>query len=45
MAYECSNPESDYYKALLNVNFQGDQQNNITWPGCFYGEPVEGGGL
>lgn len=33
-AYECGNPNSEYYKALLNVTPNGDKQYRITWNGC-----------
>jgi len=36
-AYECNNPDSDYYKALLNVTQGGGKQKTITWEGCEYG--------
>lgn len=34
MAIQCANRESEYYRALLNVTEDGDQQNSITWAGC-----------
>ncbi len=37
-AYECSNPESDYYKALLNVSVDGNKHARISWSGCIRGE-------
>ena len=37
-AYECSNPKSEYYKALLNVTPDGDKRIRITWSGCARGE-------
>ena len=37
-AYECGNPESEYYKALLNVTPDGDQNSRISWSGCACGE-------
>ena len=37
-AYECGNPESQYYKSLLNVDLQGNKLPNITWSGCRFGE-------
>lgn len=36
--YECGNPESEYYKSLLNVDLQGNKLPNITWSGCRFGE-------
>ena len=32
-AYECSNPESKYHKALLNVSADGDKHTRISWSG------------
>lgn len=37
-AYECSNPESDYYKALLNITPAGGKLTRISWSGCVHGE-------
>ena len=37
-AYECGNPASEYYKALLNVRPNGDKQQRVTWGGCPCGE-------
>ena len=37
-AYECGNPESEYNKALLNVDQQGNKQVSLTWTGCRSGE-------
>lgn len=36
MAYECSNPESEYHKSLLNVSPNGDKNARISWSGCDY---------
>lgn len=36
-AYECGNPRSEYYKALLNVTPDGERLRNISWPGCLEG--------
>lgn len=33
-AYECGNPDSEYYKALLNVTPNGDKHSRISWHGC-----------
>jgi len=33
-AYECSNRESDYYRALLNITEGGAKQDSVTWTGC-----------
>ena len=40
-AIQCTNPESEYYRALLNVTPSGDMQDRVTWSGCVCGEPVE----
>jgi len=37
-AYECGNKKSPYYKALLNVNPDGDMLRRVTWSGCPCGE-------
>jgi len=37
-AYRCTNSNSEYYKALLNVSPSGDMQSRITWSGCAGGE-------
>ena len=37
-AYECGNPASEFYKALLNVTPHGAQLQRISWGGCEYGE-------
>lgn len=37
-AYECGNPESVYYKALVNVDPYGNKMKRITWIGCKYGK-------
>ena len=42
-AYECGNRESEYYKALLNVSYDGDKRERITWKGCACGAPRERG--
>ena len=31
---ECSNPDSKYYKALLNITKKGTPQSEVTWKGC-----------
>ena len=38
IAYECGNPESEFFKALLNVTEKGAKQQRITWVGCPHGE-------
>ena len=32
-AYECTNPDSEYYRCLLNVTINGEKtiQNNMVW--------------
>ena len=37
-AYQCSNPESEYHKALLNITPDGNKRTRITWSGCACGE-------
>lgn len=37
-AYECSNPESMFYLALLNVTKCGKKLRQITWSGCDKGK-------
>ncbi|MDL2318173.1 hypothetical protein LJC74_03640 [Eubacteriales bacterium OttesenSCG-928-A19] len=37
-AYQCRNRESEYFRALLNVSANGDEQHRITWKGCPLGE-------
>jgi hypothetical protein len=36
-AYECGNPDSEFYKSLLNIRRNGDRQSSVTWRGCEYG--------
>lgn len=38
IAYECSNPESDFHKALLNVGVDGSRHKRISWSGCECGK-------
>lgn len=33
-AFECSNPKSEFYRALLNVTKNGDLEAAIQWIGC-----------
>ena len=35
---ECTNRNSEYYKALLNINPEGKQMLKVTWTGCPLGE-------
>lgn len=37
-AYECSNPKSEYHRALLNVKPDGEKLTRISWSGCPQGE-------
>lgn len=37
-AYECSNPKSEYHKALLNVTPDGGMLTKVSWAGCPHGE-------
>jgi hypothetical protein len=33
-AFECTNPDSEYHRSLLNVTVNGDMQRAVTWSGC-----------
>ncbi|MGO1368529.1 hypothetical protein [Senegalia sp. (in: firmicutes)] len=37
-AYECSNPKSQYHKALLNTTPNGGKLKRISWSGCPHGK-------
>lgn len=37
-AYECGNPQSEFYKSLLNVRPDGNKLKRISWSGCEHGE-------
>lgn len=37
-AYECSNPKSEYHRALLNIRSDGEKLKRISWSGCPHGE-------
>jgi hypothetical protein len=37
-AYQCTNSDSEYHRALLNVTVHGGMQTEITWCGCAEGE-------
>ena len=37
IAYECSNSESEYHKALVNVGANGEKNKRISWSGCEHG--------
>ena len=37
-AHECGNPDSEFYKALLNVRSDGEKLKRISWIGCTLGE-------
>ena len=41
-AIQCTCSASDYYRALLNINTNGDMLNRIVWSGCPHGERGEG---
>lgn len=41
IAYECSNPSSEYFKSLLNVTMNGKKLSQITWQGCCEGKKKE----
>ncbi len=38
MAYQCGNPRSVYYKALINISSEGNKHKRISWSGCVHGE-------
>lgn len=40
-AYECSNTNSEFHKALLNVGIHGEMHKRISWCGCEQGERRE----
>jgi hypothetical protein len=42
-AIQCTNPASEFYRALLNVSPNGDMLDSVTWSGCVCGKPVERG--
>jgi len=37
-AYECGNPSSEFHKALLNIDPNGNKQDRVTWGGCAQGK-------
>ena len=37
-ALECGNPDSEYYRALVNITKSGARLSWITWSGCLFGE-------
>jgi len=37
-AVECTNPDSEFHRALLNVTVNGGMQDRATWNGCEEGE-------
>jgi hypothetical protein len=39
-AYQCTNCDSEYHRALLNVSYNGDRQLRISWSGCECGEKI-----
>lgn len=41
-AIECKNPDSEFYKFLLNVDYDGNEQKRITWIGCKEAREKEG---
>lgn len=41
IAYTCTNFQSEYHLALLNVEEDGKMYERIRWPGCEHGR---GGG-
>jgi hypothetical protein len=37
-AYQCGNPKSEYYRALINTSPEGKKHQRISWSGCEHGE-------
>ena len=37
-SYVCTNPDSEYNQALLNVSVDGTEHKRISWSGCPHGE-------
>jgi hypothetical protein len=37
-AYQCGNPKSEYYKALINISPEGKKHKRISWSGFKHGE-------
>ena len=42
-AFECGNPRSEYYRALLNITKGGDKCDRIIWRGCPCGRTTQRG--
>jgi hypothetical protein len=42
-AIQCTNPKSEYHRALLNITLNGDIQSRVTWNGCACGETRRSG--
>jgi hypothetical protein len=38
IAYACTNRNSEFFKALLNITPEGDHLPGIPWMGCVWGE-------
>lgn len=38
IAYQCGNPKSEYYRALINTSPEGKKHQRISWSGCEHGE-------
>jgi hypothetical protein len=45
LAYECGNPQSEYYGCLLNIKACGSKLPIIVWDGCDKGEFEKGGAI
>lgn len=41
MGVQCTNEHSDNYRDLLNMHYNGNLQNEITWQGCEHGEGTQ----
>jgi hypothetical protein len=33
-AFQCTNSESEFFRSLLNVTYNGEKEDEITWSGC-----------
>ena len=40
-AIQCTNPDSEFHRCLLNITPSGDKQYRVTWGGCPCGERGE----
>ena len=40
LALECGNPESEYYRSLVNITETGGMRDRPIWTGCEEGRGV-----